>query len=266
MSYDTTPTDPYYSDEWVTLYLGDCLEILPSISGVDLVVTSPPYNLGASPWPHLGHWKQGRDHGGNGKWVGGVTDAGVPYADHDDTMPWAVYVEWQRAVLSASWATLSDTGAIFYNHKPRVVGEQLWTPDELNPGLPRRQIIIWARAGGMNFGPTAYLPTHEWITVYAKDAFRLRDRSASGVGDVWRITQDTTNRHPASFPIGIPARAIETTAPTLVLDPHSGSGTTCRAAKDAGVRSIGIDISERYCEMAAKRLQQDAFDFRGASA
>ena len=58
-----------------------------------------------------------------------------------------------------------------------------------------------------------------------------------------------------------PARAIETTAPGLVLDPFAGSGTTLRAAKDAGVKAIGIEKSERYCEMAAERLPQGAFDF-----
>jgi hypothetical protein len=129
------------------------------------------------------------------------------------------------------------------------------------PNLPLRQIIIWARAGGVNFAPTHYVPTHEWIMIYAKDAWRLKSKAASGVSDVWRIPQDSDNPHPAPFPIGLPARAIETTAPRLVLDPFAGSGTTLRAAKSAGVRSIGIEISEAYCEMAAKRLSQKAFDF-----
>lgn len=257
---------PYYTDDTVTLYHGDCESVLPSLSGVDLVITSPPYNLGGAPWPHLGHWKPGDSPGGKSKWRNGSDGSGgVTYADHGDTMPHADYVTWQRSVLTACWASLSDTGAILYNHKPRVIGGHLWTPLELNPDLPLRQIVIWARPGGMNFNPTAYVPTHEWLMLFAKPAFRLRSKAASGVGDVWRVSPDAANDHPAPFPIGLPARAIETIAPTLVLDPFAGSGTTLRAAKDAGVPSIGIEVSERYCEMAVRRLAQETL-FTGATA
>lgn len=255
---------PYYEDELVTLYLGDCLDVLPEITGVDLVVTSPPYNLAGLPWAPLGHWRPGgaSGSGGSGKWVTGAhSGTGVAYSDHADDLPHEDYVAWQHEVLTACWGTLSDRGAIYYNHKPRVVGAHLWTPLELNPDLPLRQIIIWARSGGMNYSRAAYVPTHEWIMVLAKPNFRLRDQSASGVGDVWRINQDTANSHPAPFPLGIPARAIETTAPRVVLDPFAGSGTTLRAAATAGVRSIGIEKSEQYCEQIAKRLGQQAFDF-----
>jgi len=241
--------------------------VLPTVSDVDLIVTSPPYNLGASPWEHLGHWKHGdKTSGGAGKWAKGVESSrGVDYESHGDDLTHDEYVVWQKDILTECWNALSETGAIFYNHKPRVVGTELWTPLELNPGLPLRQIIIWARAGGMNYKTTAYVPTHEWIMVLAKEAFRLKSKGASGAGDVWRINQDSNNAHPAPFPVGIPAQAIETTAPKLVLDPFAGSGTTLRAAKDAGVRSIGIEKSEAYCEMAAKRLSQEAFDLFGVA-
>jgi DNA modification methylase len=258
---------PYYSDDLTTLYHGDCLDLISDTSGVDAVITSPPYNLGGAPWPHLGNWKPGDSAGSRSKWRNG-SDAGggITYADHGDSMPWPEYVAWQHAVLSGCWDALSPRGAIFYNHKPRVIGGLLWTPLELNPGLPLRQVVIWARAGGINFTPVAYVPTHEWVMVLAKPAFRLRSKGASGVGDVWRITQDGNNPHPAPFPIGLPAQIIDTAAPRLVLDPFAGSGTTLRAAKDAGVRSIGIERSEAYCEMAAQRLAQESLDFdRGYS-
>lgn len=148
-------SEPYYRDDLVTLYHADNADVLPGISGVDLVFTSPPYNLGESPWPKLGNWQPGQGAAGHTKW---------------------------------------------------------------------------------------------------------RSKGASGLGDVWEVAQEQSP-HPAPFPIGIPARAIETTAPGLVLDPFAGSGTTLRAAKDAGVKAIGIEKSERYCEMAAERLSQGAFDF-----
>jgi modification methylase len=171
-------------------------------------------------------------------------------------MPMEVYEPWQQKVLLACWAQLSDTGAIFYNHKPRVQAGTLWTPFRLNPDLPLRQVIIWKRSGGINFAPTHYLPTHEWIMVLARDGWRLKSKGASGVGDVWEVPQEHGSSHPCPFPVGLPARAIETSGPSLVLDPFMGSGTTLRAALDAGVRAIGIDNSERYREMAAKRLAQ----------
>lgn len=250
---------PYYEADGITVYHGDCLEVLPDLGPVDLVFTSPPYNLAGAPWPHLGHWKPGdmSGSGGKEKWRnGGDGSAGGGYDLHEDAMPWPAYVEWQQAALLAMWEVLSEAGAVFYNHKPRVVGTQLWTPLELNPGLPLRQIIVWARAGGLNYSPAAFVPTYEWIMVFAKEAFRLRSKAASGVGDLWRVPQEANQDHPAPFPVGLPARAIEATAPRLVVDPFMGSGSTLRAAMDAGVNAIGIERSERYCEVAVRRLAQ----------
>lgn len=249
---------PYYEDGLVTLYLGDCVDVLPTLATFDLIFTSPPYNLGSSPWPHLGHWKPGDSPGGKSKWRNGSDGSGgVTYEAHEDTMEWPDYVAWQHQVLALCWDHLTDKGAIFYNHKPRPIGGKLWLPFELNPDLPLRQIVTWARAGGMNFNPTAYVPTYEWIMVFAREAFRLKSKAASGVGDVWRVNQEPSE-HPAPFPTGLPGRAIETTGPGSVLDPFCGSGSTLRAAKDAGVPSVGIEKSERYCEMAVRRLAQSS--------
>ena len=254
--------EPYYQDDAVTLYLGDCREIMPTLELVDLIFTSPPYNLGVSTGGGFGHGTNWR-----GKWAKAATGDGIGsgYADHHDAMDPAEYAEWQRDVLRACWAQLTERGAIFYNHKPRVQAGTLWLPLELNPDLPVRQIIVWARAGGINFAPTHYCPTHEWIVVFAKPDWRLKNKGASGIGDVWYVPQDGDNKHPAPFPLGLPGRAIESVGPASVLDPFAGSGTTLRAAKDAGVRAIGIELSERYCEMAVERLGQESL-FGGMAA
>lgn len=256
-SNDTLP-QPYYEEPGITIYHGDCVEIMPRLAQFDLVFTSPPYNLGGTPWPHLGHWKSGGIPGGKSKWKNGADGSGAGYSSHVDSMPYEAYMLWQKSVLLHCWDRLTPTGAIYYNHKPRVIGERLWVPLELNPDLPLRQIIIWKRAGGINFNLTAYVPTHEWIMVLAQPKFRLKTRSASGAGDVWSINQERYNAHPAPFPQALPARAIETTGALSVLDPFLGSGTTLIAAKDFGISGVGIDIDERYCEMAAKRLQAKA--------
>jgi len=245
-----TRPEPYYQDEFVTLYHGAWEELLGALPPSDLIFTSPPYNLGTSSG---GGFADTRKYPNMkmGKWGGGALASG--YETHDDAMPHEEYEEWQRAFLRACWAQLTDTGAIFYNHKPRVQAGSLWTPLDVNPGLPVRQIITWARAGGVNFAPTHYVPTYEWIVVFAKPGWRLKSKGASGVGDLWRVPQQPSD-HPAPFPVDLPARAIESAGPSLVVDPHAGSGTTLVAAKAAGVRAIGIEKSERYCSMAAARL------------
>lgn len=256
---------PYYQDSAATIYHGDCKEVLPHLRNVGLVLTSPPYNLGVSTgggFAGVGHYSESSGlgkRGGGGKWSGGALADG--YGTHDDAMPMPEYEEWQREVLRLLWNTLSDSGAIYYNHKPRVQRGECWLPLTLNPGLPLRQIVIWARAGGMNFAPTHYVPTHEWLMILAKPAFRLRDKAASGAGDVWRIPQESNTEHPAPFPLQLAKTVIETTRPSSVLDPFMGSGTTLRAAKDAGIRCVGIEIEERYCEFAARRMSQEVFDF-----
>jgi site-specific DNA-methyltransferase (adenine-specific) len=263
---------PYYSQDGITIYHGDCRDVLPSVGAVSTVITSPPYNLGGEPWPHLGNWKQGDSAGGRSKWQNGSdAGAGIQYGTHTDTMDWEDYVAWQHAILAQCWGLLTEAGAIFYNHKPRVIGAKLWTPFELVPPCAIvRQLVIWKRPGGLNFNPTAFVPTHEWVLVLAKPAFRLKSKGVSGLGDVWDIAPER-NAHPAPFPTGLPDRVLDAVGGAgVVLDPFAGSGTTLVAAKLRGHRAIGIEIDERYCEMAAKRLSQGSLfgaigDVQGAT-
>lgn len=250
--------------EGVTLYLGDCREIIPSVGEVDTVITSPPYNMGVSAGGGFsskfvrnhGHYDPAggyRKRGGGGKWTGG--DLADGYGAHDDAMPWKEYEDWQRLIVSLCWAQLSDDGAIFYNHKPRPQSCEVWLPLALNPGLPLRQIIIWARAGGINFAPTHYVPTHEWVLVMAKPDFRLRDKAASGVGDLWYIPQESGTAHPAPFPLELPKRIIQTSGAKVILDPFLGSGTTGIAAVRLGCKFSGIEIEPRWFDLACRRIQ-----------
>ena len=259
---------PYYQKGGCTIYHGDCREVLPSLEPgkIDCVITSPPYNLGGEPWGHFGNWKPGDGSGSNSKWRNG-SDAsnGVQYGAHKDNMPWEEYVAWQRSIIGCLWDLLPGDAAIFYNHKPRVIGAKLWLPLELiPPAVALRQIVIWSRPGGMNYNPTAFVPTHEWIMVLAKDLFRLKSKGVSGLGDVWRMTPDK-NSHPAPFPLSLPTRVLEAVNATCVLDPFVGSGTTLVAARDAGIQAVGIESHEPYCEIAAKRLEQGVLPFEEAA-
>lgn len=236
---------PYYEDDSVTIYHGDCREIIPNLTGVELVVTSPPYNIARpndtnAPAVTTTERKWQRLQNG--------------YGVHADDMPHGEYVAWHKEVVGACWETLTESGAMFWNHKPRVGGPVVKLPLELIPDdVFVRQIIIWDRGSGTNRTTSYFVPAHEWIMLLAKPAFRLKPGKPD---DVWRLPPVADKYHPASFPIGIPERAINSTGAQLVLDPFMGSGTTLRAAKDLGRKAIGIEIEERYCQVAVERLAQ----------
>jgi len=254
---------PYYQAGGVTLYHGDCLDVLPTLTErFDLVVTSPPYNLGGASNDSL---RPSRRRSAK-RWGNARAPLRDGYGAHGDDLPWPDYVAWQRAVLSACWALLADDGAIFYNHKPLLRDRGLRLPLECNPGLPLRQIVTWDRGGGFNFELSHYCPVTEWVLVFARPGFDLRDRAASKATDLWRIVPDVNTPHPAPFPLAVPATAIETTGARSVLDPFAGSGTTLVAAKLAGATAVGIELEERFCEMAARRLDQGVLPLFGEAA
>lgn len=231
---------PYYEDDAVTIYHGDCREVLPTLSDVGMFLTSPPYNLNGD----------GNDSGG--AYFKNLADG---YATYADNMPHPEYVAWQQEILRLAWSTLAADGAIYYNHKPRVGGERVRLPLELIPDeIPLRQIITWDRGSGFNRQFTYYVPRYEWVLLLAKPAFRTTTRS---VDDVWCIPFETGGEHPAPFPLRLATTAINSTKASLIVDPFMGSGTTLRAAKDLGRKAIGIEVDERYCEIAAKRMAQE---------
>jgi site-specific DNA-methyltransferase (adenine-specific) len=249
-----------------TLILGRCEDVLPTLGleSFDLVITSPPYNLGNSSgggFPSFGNYDPAAGmaaRGGKGKWRKASAPDGIAngYGTHGDSMPHHEYVDWQKRCLSDMWRVLKPSGAIFYNHKPRIFGGRLVTPLEYNPGLPVRQIVIWARAGGINFAPTHYVPTHEWLVIFAHDDFRLKSKGASGVGDVWYIPQEANPDHPAPFPLQLPRRILETTGAKSVLDCFAGSGTTLVAAMQSGRRAVGVECDERFFRIAVERCRE----------
>ena len=221
---------------------GDCLTVMREMcdASVDLVVTSPPYNLRNS-------------SGNNGKSAKWRTQQ-HGYSHHDDNMPHEEYVAWQRECLSEMMRLIKDTGAIFYNHKWRVQNGLMQDRQDIVSGFPVRQIIIWQRNGGLNFNSSYFLPTYEVIYLIAKPKFYLVPK-AIHAGDVWRFRQETKSKHPCAFPVDLPGRIIGSTNAAVILDPFMGSGTTAVAAKRLNRQYIGIDISPDYCEMAEMRIK-----------
>ena len=239
---DSTTVEPWLCK----VHTGDCIDIMGRMpaESVDVIVTSPPYNIKNSTG-------NGLKNGSGGKWPRAGLING--YDSHDDAMPHDEYVRWQRECLHAMMRVLKDDGAIFYNHKWRIQGGLLQDRADIVEGFPVRQIIIWQRAGGINFNPGYFLPTYEVIYLIAKPGFRLAPK-ANAQGDVWTIFQEMNNPHPAAFPVELAQRCIESTNGRVVLDPFMGSGTTAIAAEAAKRNWVGIDISEHYCGVARERL------------
>ncbi|MDR1740476.1 MAG: site-specific DNA-methyltransferase [Synergistaceae bacterium] len=238
-----------FPDDFVNkIVCGDCLSVMREMPGecLDLVVTSPPYNLKNSTGNGM------KDPRG-GKWKNAALVNG--YSGHDDNMPHDEYVQWQRGCLFEMLRLVKNDGAVFYNHKWRVQAGLLQDRHDIVSGFPVRQIIIWRRKGGINFNPGYFLPTYEVIYLIAKPDFRLAPK-ANAYGDVWEFTQEMNNIHPAPFPVALIGRIISSTSAQLVLDPFAGSGTTAVAAKMLGRSYIGIELSEEYCRLADERLEQ----------
>lgn len=228
---------------------GDVLEKLKKIpdQSVDLVVTSPPYNLKNSSG-------NGMKDGRGGKWANAELING--YKHHDDNMPHDMYVAWQKACLTEMMRILKDDGAIFYNHKWRVQKGLIQDRQDIVGDFPVRQIIIWKRKGGINFNAGYFLPTYEVIYMITKPKFKLA-KGANRFGDVWEIGQAKGIDHPAPFPVELIERVISSTNAQIVLDPFMGSGTTAIAAKKLDRDYIGIEISPEYCDYAKERIEQE---------
>lgn len=228
------------------IYCGDAVQVMEAMApgSVDLVVTSPPYNIKNSSG-------NGLKCGKGGKWPQAELING--YDTYHDAMPYGEYVKWQRACLKAMMRVLADDGAIFYNHKWRVQRGVIQDRREIVWDLPVRQVIIWERNGGINFNRGYFLPTYEVIYLIAKPGFKLR-KGASKMGDVWKIGQEQSNWHPAPFPVELVSRCIGATDAEVVLDPFMGSGSTAIAAEQNGRSWVGIDISEEYCKKAEARI------------
>ena len=145
------------------------------------------------------------------------------------------------------------TKAIFYNNKNRVQGGLIEDRGEILKGFPLRQIIIWHRNGGVNMNEGYFVPACEQIYLVCNKDFKLVP-TANRFTDVWNITQEMNNPHPAPFPVALADRIIQSTSAKLVLDPFGGSGTTGVSAKKNGRDFILIEQSDEYCKMAQNRI------------
>jgi site-specific DNA-methyltransferase (adenine-specific) len=224
---------PYYEQDGITIYHGDCLAVTPHLGGADVVITDPPY---------------------------GISDAPLK-GNRGQTNTWHPTSEWDKAIDPA-WCEAVCVAA------PVVAWFGQWRKrDEVASAMrwPLRAEIVWAKNTHVGHAaPVA--PRDERIWLFSERGIKGR-RFETSVWDEPIIPTWTKKWHKNEKPLALMLRLVAflTDPGETILDPFMGSGTTLRAAKDAGRRAIGIDKDESHCEAAAQRLSQTVLNLGGAA-
>lgn len=218
----------YYSEAGITIYHGDCREILPCIER-GLMVTDPPYNVGY----HYNEYDDAKD----------VTEYWT-FLDQVLRMP-LVFIHYPENLFPLAKA--------FHRAPDKIVA---WI---YHANTPRQwRAVAW-------FGIMPDL-SRDGQAYRNPDDRRVRELIAAGrearLYDWWvheqvkNVSQEKTE-HPCQIPLVLMRRIVRVTPfAGPIIDPFCGSGTTLVAARDEGRRAIGIECSEEYCELAANRLRQ----------
>lgn len=240
------PAEPYYTDEFCTIYHADCRDVLPTLDRSELLaVTDPPYNIGYG-YESYHDRLEGREYRdllmsiGRPSVISHYPEALVEFGVRPKKcVAWVYY-----AHVGPSWRMVA-----WYGVAPRF---ELLPEEYRNPSDKR---VSWLRAEGQ----TSVLGDEE---KERSEGRPLRDwwhiEQVKNVSKEPKHRSDGEIQHPCPLPPGVVHRILSVTPePTTVIDPFMGSGTTLRVAKDLGRKAIGVELSERYCEMAARLLQQE---------
>lgn len=224
---------PYYEHGGITIYHGDAREVLPTLGPVDLVLTDPPYGVG-----YVTSRRSRSD------------PLVAPIAGDGDLCMVADVMPLLDQVLQ------NDRHAYLFA-APLRIGECL---SLIGDYWQVKNVLVWDKGEAGTVGDLEAGYGWNWEPViYASKGRRALNgpRPRTIYRYDWSGTRDPV--HPTVKPVGL-LRWLMTKSTQLdetVLDPFMGSGTTLRAAKDLGRRAIGIEIEEKYCEIAAKRLSQE---------
>ncbi len=217
---------------------------------VDLVVTSPPYNM--------------RTRIRNGEYTTREqcdSDFSNKYAHFDDALSIQQYFDFHYVAIGE---LLRIAKVVLINIQIVTGSKEAWFRLMGEYAEKIRDVIVWDKGWGQPaMHDSVVNKGTELILALESDAIAGRAFNTSYFGrgkmqDIWRISgREFIEGHGACFPVGIPQTAIDgwSKPDDLILDPFCGSGTTCVAAKMLGRDYIGIDISEEYCEIARQRIK-----------
>ena len=203
---------PYYQDDAVTIYHGDCREIVPTLGKVDLLLSDPPYGIN---WNcDYRSWTKP-----SAKAQGGRSNRTYPQIHGDD-----------KPFDPSEWFGF-----------PKVI---LWGAPCFMGMLPNGTLLVWHKRNSafLAQAEAAWMKGGSGCYVYSEPVEKMQNE----------------RKHPTQKPLGLMMWCINKAGNAqTILDPFMGSGTTLRAAKDLGRKAIGIELEERYCEISAKRMQQE---------
>jgi site-specific DNA-methyltransferase (adenine-specific) len=226
---------PYYEHAGITIYHGDCLEIIRGVGEVSAVITDPPYGMDYQSSRRIDKSER------------------LPKIANDlKPFIWWLYDAYRITRTGGSLICFSDwKNAETFRMAIDTAGYQL------------RSQVIWNReAHGMGDLSGTFAPQHDVVWFGVSGEFKFPSFRPKSVISALRLPGEQL-LHPNEKPVNAMEGLIEpvTIQGDIVLDPFMGSGTTLVAAKNLGRKAIGIEIEERYCEIAAKRLSQEVFDF-----
>lgn len=237
--------EPYYSDDWVTIYHGDALDVVPGLSGLGAVVGDPPYCSG------------GRQQA-SARTVFSKSGARDSWF-FTDNMGADSYVWWLRQFAGMFYAACAPGSHLYVFTDWRQYGN-VTTAFETK-GWTLRSVVVWDKMRGGAMG-SFWRNNHEWVPVFTKGPPRPMPHGS--FFNTWREAKPQGDEHPTVKPLDLVQYLVEASGEGVVLDPWMGSGTTLVAAKNLSRKSIGIEIEERYCEIAAKRCSQEVLDLGAA--
>lgn len=219
-------SEPYYRDDQVTLYLGDCREV-PEWLSADVLVTDPPYGMA-----YVSNFRT-------------ASAKAAPIAgDEDPDLRDAVLSQWpasRPAVVFGTWRVPPPPGEV-------------------------QRLVWWKRNAGPGMGNLAmpWGTAHEEVYILGAgwDRTKAGVRRVGSVVTTDAVMGGSDGlvaryEHPTAKPVALLESLIAACPPGVVADPFAGSGTTLVAARNLGRMAIGVELDEAYCEVIAKRLAQD---------
>jgi site-specific DNA-methyltransferase (adenine-specific) len=224
---------PYYEDSAVKLYHGDCREIVPRLGCFDLLLTDPPYSHEHTDGGGMAYTRK--------LYCGGELKS-LSQFDFEAFIPRLLaigrfFIFFHSRDQIADYAAAARSAELKYD------------------------LHFWHKTNAPPFTADTWKSDVEYIALMWRGTKRMARAPQHEFSKLWQSGTETAKQHPTQKPVGLMAKYIKLLQAETVLDPFAGSGTTLRAAKDLGKQAVGIEIEERWCEVAAKRMSQEVLNF-----